>query len=46
MFRNIQVRILEGKWVLISKSKHPAISFVIHHPKLLHAIENFDPLYE
>ena len=40
-FRNIQIAILEGKWAVISKNKAPAIHFVIHHPKLLSAIENF-----
>lgn len=40
-FRNIQIFIHEGKWAIISKSKAPAIHFVIRHPKLLSAIENF-----
>ncbi|MGN0968393.1 MAG: helix-turn-helix domain-containing protein [Oscillospiraceae bacterium] len=40
-FRNIQIAILEGKWAVISKNKAPAIHFVIRHPKLLSAIENF-----
>ena len=39
-FRNIQIRILEGKWVVISKNKAPAIHFVIHNPQLRNAIEN------
>ena len=39
-FRNIQIRILEGKWVVISKNKAPAIHFVIHNPQLRSAIEN------
>lgn len=44
MFRNIQIRILEGKWAVISKNKAPVIHFVIRHPKLLEAIENFASL--
>ena len=40
-FRNINITIHPGKWVMISKNTHPAIHFVIHHPKLRDAIENF-----
>ena len=40
-FRNIQIFIHEGNWAIISKNKAPAIHFVIRHPKLLSAIENF-----
>lgn len=40
-FRNIQIVIHEGKWAVISKNKAPAIHFVIRHPKLRSAIENF-----
>lgn len=39
-FKNIQIRILEGKWVVISKNKTPAIHFVIHNPQLRNALEN------
>ena len=39
-FRNIQIRILEGTWVVISKNKAPAIHFVIHNPQLRSALEN------
>ena len=42
-FKNIQVSILENKWVIISKNTSPTIHFVIHHPKLRDAIENFIP---
>ena len=42
-FRNIQILILEKNWVMISKNKCPSIHFVIHHPKLQNAIENFIP---
>lgn len=42
-FKNIQVLILEKKWVMISKNKSPSIHFVIYHPKLRDAIENFIP---
>ena len=39
-FQNIQIRIHEGKWALVSKNKTPVIHFLIHHPKMLHAFEN------
>lgn len=39
-FRNIQIMIHEGKWVIIAKSNSPAIQFVIQHPMLRDAIEN------
>lgn len=42
-FRNIQINIHEGNWAVISKNKAPAIHFVVRHPKLLNAIENFIP---
>ena len=40
-FRNINVTIHLGKWAMISKNNHPTIHFIIHHPKLRNAIENF-----
>lgn len=42
-FRNLQIHIHEGQWVMVSKGKAPAIHFVIRHPKLRSAIENFIP---
>lgn len=42
-FRNLQIFIHEGQWVMVSKGKAPAIHFVIRHPKLRGAIENFIP---
>ena len=42
-FNNIEVLILEKNWVMISKSTSPSIHFIIHHPKLRSAIENFIP---
>lgn len=42
-FRNLQIIIHEGQWAMISKGNSPAIHFVIHHPKLRNAIENFVP---
>ena len=42
-FRNLQIHIHEGKWAMVSKAKAPAIHFVIKHPKLRSAIENFIP---
>lgn len=43
VFRNIQIIIHEGQWTMISKAKSPAIHFVIRHPKMQKAIENFVP---
>ena len=40
-FRNINITIHSNKWVMVSKNMHPAIHFVIYHPKLRDAIENF-----
>ena len=42
-FRNLQIFIHEGQWVMVSKGKAPAVHFVIRHPKLRSAIENFIP---
>ena len=42
-FHNLQILVHEGQWAMISKSKAPAIHFIIHHPKLRNAIENFIP---
>ena len=39
-FRNIQICIHEGKWVIVSKNKTPAIHFLIRHPKMRNAFEN------
>ena len=40
-FRNIQIRMHEGSWAMVSKNKAPAVHFVIRHPKMLDALENF-----
>ena len=42
-FDNLQILIHEGSWAMVSKGISPAIHFVIHHPKLRSAIENFIP---
>lgn len=39
-FRNIQITILEGSRVIVTKNKSPVIHFVIQHPKMCAAIEN------
>lgn len=39
-FRNINIVLHAGKWAMISKNKSPAAHFIVHHPKLLGAIEN------
>jgi len=40
IFKNIQITVVRNKWALVSKSDHPNIHFVIHHPILRDAIEN------
>ena len=40
-FRNVDITIRSGNWAMLSKNTHPAIHFVIRHPKLRDAIENF-----
>ena len=42
-FRNLRISINEGNWAMVSKEKSPAIHFVIRHPRLRTAIENFVP---
>ena len=42
-FRNIQFRIREGDWAVVSKNKAPVIHFVIRHPRMVSAIEGFVP---
>ena len=42
-FHNLQILVHEGQWAMISKAKTPTIHFVIRHPKLRNAIENFIP---
>ena len=42
-FRNLQILIHEDQFAIVSKSKAPTIHFVIRHPKLRSAIENFIP---
>ena len=43
-FKNISITILENNYVIISKNSSPTIHFVIRHPKLVNAINNFNPL--
>ena len=40
-FRNIQIIICEGDHVIVSKSKGPAIHFIIEHPSMIAAFERF-----
>ena len=39
-FRNLQIMISPKKFIIVSKSTSPAIHFVIHHPKMVYAIEH------
>lgn len=39
-FRNIQIYINRGKWVMVSKNRTPVIHFLIRHPKMRAAFEN------
>lgn len=40
-FRNIQIQVNVGKWVIVSKNNAPSIHFVIKHPKMIRAFEDF-----
>lgn len=40
-FRNIQIEILKNEYVIVSKIKSPSIHFVIRHPLLVQALQNF-----
>ena len=44
-FRNIQLCLLKDRWAMVSKANSPAIHFIVRHPVLLHALENFAPPY-
>ena len=47
VFRNIQIQVNAGKWVIVSKNNAPAIHFVIKHPKMIRAFEDLcKPLME
>lgn len=43
-FKNITITILKNNHVIISKNSNPTIHFVIRHPKLVAAVESFNPL--
>ena len=43
-FKNITITFIKNHYVIISKNSNPTIHFVIEHPKLVKAIENFNPL--
>ena len=43
-FKNIVIDVVKDNYVIISKNNDPIIHFVIKHPKLVFAIENFNPL--
>ena len=40
-FKNIKITIIEDKEVIVSKSKSPVIHFVIKHPKMTEAFQNY-----
>lgn len=44
IFDNIVLSVAHGNYAVVSKASHPVIHFIIRHPKLAGAIENFDPL--
>lgn len=44
IFENIVLSVAHGNYAVVSKASHPVIHFIIRHPKLAGAIENFDPL--
>ena len=42
-FRNINITVIEGRAVLVSRSKSPTIHFLIRHPKMIEAFQRFSP---
>jgi hypothetical protein len=42
-FRNIDITICQGEYVLVSKSNPPSIQFLIYHPKMIEAFEQYRP---
>lgn len=40
-FRNINIVIVKGRQVFVSKATSPTIHFVINHPKMIRAFENY-----
>lgn len=44
IFKNISITVAENSYVIVSKVSDPVIHFVIKHPKLMSAIEDFDPI--
>ena len=43
-FKNINITILKNNYVILSKNENPTIHFIIKHPKLISAIDTFDPV--
>ena len=43
-FNNISINIVKDNYVVITKQDFPTIHFIIRHPKLIDAINNFNPL--
>lgn len=43
-FKNITITTVKNNYIIISKNSNPTIHFIIEHPKLIDAIENFNPL--
>lgn len=41
-FKNININIIENNQAIITKTNTPIIHFVIHHPKLVNVIYNFE----
>lgn len=40
-FKNIDITVIKGTRVIVSKAKSPTIHFVIDHPRMVEAFENF-----
>ena len=45
MFRNVQIFVNEGYWIMLSKNRTPAIHLFTRHPKLRQSFENMLLLY-
>ena len=42
-FRNLQIQINSGKWIIISRNNAPTVHFVITHSRIVNAFDKFYP---
>ena len=42
-FENLNISSLPGRYVLIEKHNPPAVAFLVEHPALIQAFEQYEP---